>query len=68
MAKKRLQVDLTDDAYDRLTEAANQQGRPVAEVVRRALNIEDFLRSEQGKGGKVVIEEPDGTKRQLVIA
>jgi CopG antitoxin of type II toxin-antitoxin system len=68
MSKKRLQVELSDDAYVRLSQAANQEGRPVAEVVRRALNIEDYLRSEQSKGGKVMIEEQDGTKRQLVIA
>lgn len=68
MAKKRLQVDLSDEAYERLAEVAAKEGRPLAEVVRRALNIDDFLREEQDKGGKVVIEEPDGTKRQLVIA
>jgi predicted DNA-binding protein len=68
MAKKRLQVDLSDQAYERLTEAAEKEGRPVAEVVRRALNIEDYLREEQDKGGKVLIKEPDGTERQLLIA
>lgn len=68
MSKKRLQVDLTDDAYTRLSQAADLEGRPLAEVVRRALNIEDFLRVEQKKGGKVLIEEPDGTTRQLLIA
>jgi hypothetical protein len=68
MAKKRLQVDLTDDAYRHLAEVADEESRPVAEVVRRALNIEDFLRKEQAKGGKVLIEESDGKTRQLLIA
>jgi hypothetical protein len=68
MAKKRLQVDLNDDAYRHLAEVASGEGRPVAEIVRRALNIEDFLRREQTRGGKVLIEEPDGTTRQLLIA
>jgi predicted DNA-binding protein len=68
MAKKRLQVDLSDQAYERLAETAEKEGRPVSEVVRRALNIEDYLREEQNKGGKVLIKEPDGTERQLVIA
>jgi hypothetical protein len=68
VAKKRLQVDLNDDAYRHLAEVADEEGRPVAEVVRRALNIEDFLRKDQTKGGKVLIEEPDGKTRQLLIA
>jgi predicted DNA-binding protein len=68
VAKKRLQVDLSDQAYERLAETAEKEGRPVSEVVRRALNIEDYLREEQNKGGKVLIKEPDGTERQLVIA
>jgi hypothetical protein len=68
MPKRRLQVDLSDAAYSRLEETAHEQGRPLAEVVRRALNIEDYLNSERKKGARVVIEEEDGTKRELVMA
>jgi predicted CopG family antitoxin len=68
MARKRLQVDLSDSAYERLQRVADEEGRPISEVVRRALNVEDILREEQQKGGTVVIESKDGERRQLVVA
>jgi hypothetical protein len=68
MAKKRLQVELSDQAYQHLAKVAEAEGRPVAEVVRRALNIEDYLREAQREGRKVLIEEPNGDKRELLLA
>lgn len=68
MARKRLQVDLSDPAYERLQRVAHDEGRPVAEVVRRALNIEDYLREQQEAGGKVLIETKDGDIREIVVA
>ncbi len=61
---KRLQVDLTDEAYDSLRRMA--EGRPLAEVVRRALNTEAFLHSEEREGGRIVVEEKNGSRKQVV--
>jgi len=64
---KRLQVDLSEDAYERLKRSAGEDDRSIAEVVRRALNIEDYVRKQVQEGGKVVIRTPDGIDRELMI-
>lgn len=61
---KRLQVDLSDDAYANLRRIAD--GRPLAEVVRRALNTEAFLQKEEREGARIVVEEKNGTRKQVV--
>lgn len=61
---KRLQVDLTDSAYEELRNMAD--GRPISDIVRRALNTEAFLREEEANGARIIVEEPDGTRRQVV--
>jgi hypothetical protein len=64
---KRLQVDLSEDAYDRLKRSAGDEDRSIAEVVRRALNIEDYVRKQVQEGSKVMIRTPDGVDRELMI-
>lgn len=64
---KRLQVDLNEEAYQRLKRSADQEEKSIAEIVRRALNIEDYVRNQVQGGGKVVIRNPDGTDRELLI-
>jgi len=64
---KRLQVDLNEDAYERLKNSAGEEDKSIAEVVRRALNIEDYVRKQVQDGGKVVIRTSDGEDRELII-
>jgi len=64
---KRLQVELNEDAYERLRRAAGVEDKSIAEVVRRALNIEDYVRKQVEEGGKVVIRDANGEDRELVI-
>jgi predicted transcriptional regulator len=64
---KRLQVELADDAYEKLAEIAKEQGRPISEVVRRALNVDQYLRQEQAAGSKAVIRSPDGDKEIVIV-
>jgi hypothetical protein len=64
---KRLQVDLNEEAYERLKNSAGAEDRSIADVVRRALNIEDYVRKQVQDGGKVVIRTPDGEDRELMI-
>jgi bisphosphoglycerate-dependent phosphoglycerate mutase len=64
---KRLQVDLNEAAYERLKQSADQEEKSIAEIVRRALNIEDYVRKQVHEGSKVVIRTPDGTDRELMI-
>jgi uncharacterized protein with PhoU and TrkA domain len=64
---KRLQVDLNEDAYERLKNSAGEEDKSIAEVVRRALNIEDYVRKQVQDGGKVVIRTSNGEDRELII-
>lgn len=64
---KRLQVDLNEEAYERLKQSADREEKSIAEIVRRALNIEDYVRNQVHEGGKVVIRTPDGHDRELMI-
>jgi hypothetical protein len=61
---KRLQVELSDKDIARLREMADGEGKTLSEVVRRALNMEQFLYKR--KNAKLFIQEPDGTKTELV--
>lgn len=64
---KRLQVELSDDAYERLKSAAEAEERSIAELVRRALNIEDYVRKQVDEGSKVVIQSEDGRDQEILI-
>ncbi|HWM55868.1 MAG TPA: ribbon-helix-helix protein, CopG family [Solirubrobacterales bacterium] len=64
---KRLQVDLNEEAYERLKRSAEEENRPIAEVVRRALNIEDYVRKQVQEGGTLLIRRPDGLEQELMI-
>ncbi len=64
---KRLQVDLNEDAYERLKQSAEKEEKSIAEIVRRALNVEDYVRNQVHEGGKVVIRTSDGTDHELLI-
>jgi predicted CopG family antitoxin len=62
----RLSVDITDDAYKRLVEAANREGVSPAELIRRALNLETYLRENDAK---VYVGDADsGELRELEVA
>ena len=61
---KRLQVDLSEDDYDKLRKLA--KGKSLADVVRRALSTEVFVDERTQAGAKLLLEEKDGTKVELV--
>lgn len=65
----RLQVEMTDQAYASLQQAAAQQGRTVSELVRRSLNIEAFLREQatSDPASKVMVVSGDGREQEVKI-
>lgn len=60
---KRLQVELTDEEYELLKQLA--RGRPLSDLVRRALNTEAFLQEAEKAKARLLIERPDGSVREL---
>ena len=63
---KTLYFDLSEPAYWRLRLTAEDRGVSVGEQLRRALNIEDHLRTERNQGSKVFVEV-DGCRRELLV-
>ncbi len=61
---RRLQVDLSEDDYDKLRQLA--KGRSLADVVRRALTTEAYVAAREDEGGKVILVDKDGERTQLV--
>jgi hypothetical protein len=62
----RLKVDLSDEAYRRLIEAAKQAGVSPAEMIRRGLNLETYL---QEHDAQVYVRDPEsGELRELEVA
>jgi hypothetical protein len=63
LAKRRLQVELTEDEYKLLEKLAGD--RSISELVRKALNTEAYLQDAESDNAKVLIERPDGSVREL---
>jgi hypothetical protein len=58
MGKHRLNIELNDEAYERLKQRAGED-LTMVDVVRQALNLDSLVRDTQAKGGKVLIQEND---------
>lgn len=60
-------INLSPDAVSALKELASSRGTSVAEVIRRAIWIEKYLHDAMKKGGRVLLQEPDQSIKELVI-
>jgi len=66
MAKTKLTVNLSEEAIAVLRELAGDD-KTLGQVLGEAIASEKFLRSEVQKGGRVLIEKPDQTLREVVL-
>jgi hypothetical protein len=60
-------INLPEDALAALREIAASRNTTLTEVIRRALSVERYLDRTIRAGGKILVEEPDKTVRQLVL-
>lgn len=67
MEKTKLTVNLTDEALTALRELAAKRGVTLGQALGQAIASEKFLQDEVSKGGKVLIEKPDQTVREVVL-
>jgi cysteine synthase len=67
MEKTKLTVNLTYDAMAALRALADQRGVTLGQALGQAIASEKFLADEVNKGGKVLIEKPDQTIREVVL-
>ena len=62
---KRLNVKFTEQAYLELQEFARTTNRPISEVVRHALALEQWFEKIKREGGRVLVER-NGEIRELI--
>ena len=63
----RLNLEIGKEVRERMEELMDETGaRSLTGVVSRALAVYDFLCMQKKKGGKILIQDDDGT-RELVL-
>jgi cysteine synthase len=67
MEKTKLTVNLNEDAMTALRELAEKNGMTLGQALGQAIASEKFLRDEVSKGGKILIEKPDQSIREVVL-
>jgi hypothetical protein len=66
-AKKRLNLDLTPEAYALLQKLSNESGKNMAEVLRTGLALYGIAQEEGQKGRSMaIVDEDDNVVKQIV--
>ncbi len=65
--KKRLNLDLSQEAYDLLQDLSDDTGKNMAEVLRTGLALYGIAREEKKKGRSLGVIENDRIVKELVI-
>jgi hypothetical protein len=60
-------LNLSADTSDTLRALAADRNTTLAEVIRRALRVEQFLHEAQKEGRRILIEDEDSSVKELVI-
>lgn len=60
-------MNLPREELDRLKVMAAEENISMADMVRRALSTERFVRDTVKRGGKVLIEEKDKTLKHVIF-
>ena len=60
-------LSLPEDAVEALRTLAAARNTTQGEVIRRALALDKYLHEATREGGRVLVEDPDKTLRQLVF-
>ncbi len=67
-SKKRLNLDLSAEAYELLQQIVDESGKSMAEVLRTGLALYGIAQEESKQGGKLTISDKDNVvKKELVI-
>ncbi|HTL89779.1 MAG TPA: ribbon-helix-helix protein, CopG family [Leptolyngbya sp.] len=66
-SRKRLNLDLSQEAYDLLQELAEDSGKNMAEVLRTGLALYGIAREEKKKGRSMGVVEDDRVVKEIVI-
>jgi hypothetical protein len=64
--RKRLNLDLTPEAYDLLQRLAEESGKNMAEVLRTGLALYGIAQDEKKKGRSLAIVQDDQVVKEIV--
>ncbi len=65
--KKRITVQLSEEADNSIKEISKSLGISISEVIRRALGTEKFLQKAQSQGKRVLLENSDKNIKEVVL-
>jgi hypothetical protein len=65
--KKRLNLDLSPEAYDLLQKLADDAGKNMADVLRTGLALYGIAQEEKHKGRSLAIAEDEKVVKEIVI-
>ncbi len=60
-------ISLSDDVIKKLQEIAQRRGISMTEAIKIAINTEDYIQTQIEKGGKILVEKPDNTLREVIF-
>jgi len=64
----RLNLEMGESARQKLDTLRDQtQANSLTEVVQRALAVYEFLHAEKAKGNALVVKDPDGGEKEVVL-
>jgi predicted transcriptional regulator len=67
METKKLTVNLPEGVLAELKRLAELRNTTITSTLRRAIATESFVTQELESGGKLLIQKPDATIREIVI-
>ena len=67
MQRKRLNLDLTPEAYELLQKLADASGKNMAEVLRTGLALYGIAQDEEQKGRKLGVVQDDKVIKEILI-
>ena len=70
MATQRLiktSMNLPEQSIETVRELAAKTGSSMAEVIRRAIETQKFLRETADQGSKILIKDKDDSMRELIL-
>ncbi|WP_430332738.1 hypothetical protein [Rhodococcus sp. ACT016] len=60
-------VEVPDDAIELLAEMADEQASTMTATLARSIRITLFIERARKRGATVILQEVDGTRRQVVF-
>ena len=64
---KRININLSDKAFEELQELSGRKGKNMSEILRDALALEKWFQDTQDDGDNILVENTDtGTARHVI--